>query len=320
MVHNCRRRWEGASAAPDATIFIPAFDFDTRDKSERSPPSSSSDGASNASAVGDSTSPPSPPSSPDRASNAPAVGDGGNCGTPKKGRGQTFLRGLGISTDDLSMSSVALARGMKHLVIERLLLKTVLGDHEETDANNREMSIAGITSLSLFVCRQWRMLPYAHIPTFIRELQSYDKLLNLAKDTTPWMKEAQLHYDSQGNRAKRKRPQEALSWEAASQPLATTVHTTSSHYSAPMAPPTSRRKLIRHSGEPAYASSQSYSQSVITPPPESLAHNHQTEHSSYSYGRPIPQGNESRLCSGAGNGEYPQQPQAQEVLGHYRGP
>lgn len=219
------------------------------------------------------------------------------------------------------MSSVALARGMKHLVIERLLLKTVLGDHEETDANNREMSIAGITSLSLFVCRQWRMLPYAHIPTFIRELQSYDKLLNLAKDTTPWMKEAQLHYDSQGNRAKRKRPQEALSWEAASQPLATTVHTTSSHYSAPMAPPTSRRKLIRHSGEPAYASryptrpppklpsanadpphSQSYSQSVITPPPESLAHNHQTEHSSYSYGRPIPQGNESRLCSGAGNG------------------
>lgn len=79
MVHNCRRRWEGASAAPDATIFIPAFDFDTRDKSERSPPSSSSDGASNASAVGDSTSPPSPPSSPDRASNAPAVGDGGKC-------------------------------------------------------------------------------------------------------------------------------------------------------------------------------------------------------------------------------------------------
>ncbi|KAF2802664.1 uncharacterized protein BDZ99DRAFT_201768 [Mytilinidion resinicola] len=152
---------------------------------------------------------------------------------PKEGRAcqrKTFLTGIGTPITDLSISLIALGRGIKLLVIERLL-KIVLGDDEE-------MGIAGITSFSPFVYHSWRSLSYDQVPIFIREFKNNSKLLNHAKETTPWIKEAQFHYNSQINRsAKRKRQQ----------------LTTLSYYSAPMAPRISRRRLM-HSGELANAS------------------------------------------------------------------
>jgi hypothetical protein len=271
----------------------------------------------------------------------------------KANRGRTFLRALGITGDNLDASSIALNRGIKELVIERLLkklvfkrpLKKLTDNCEETDADIREgtdpeetdseethpeeTSMDGIAVLSLFVYRDWYKVSYELIPILIQGLQvEFSKLLDLAKNATPWMKNAQLYYNNQINPStKRKRYLQAFGREevpaSGSQLLTTTVpladYTTSLRYPAPPEP---RRKLVRCEGELANASrykpstlpsssadpahSHPYSQSFTVLPPGSLANlptQVQTEHSSYSYGHPTPRVNEWRsICPGAGNG------------------
>jgi hypothetical protein len=95
----------------------------------------------------------------------------------KSNRGRTFLRALGITGDNLDASSIALNRGIKELVIERLLQK-LTDTCEETDADIREetdpeeTSIDGIAILSLFVYRDWYKVPYDLIPILIQRFQA----------------------------------------------------------------------------------------------------------------------------------------------------
>jgi len=199
-----------------------------------------------------------------------------------------FVKHLGISGGNIGAVSRHVHRGIKCLVIERLLKNRLTGvtdDYEETGLDNDEETdpddketdldndgetdleeemdlhnshhdgLDGVAVFAAFAYRLWQTIKYNDIPIFIKLFLRSSELLTLAKSRTTWLKKAQRYYDTPGlHGTKRKRQQETSSREETPtsnpQRLAITMPLPYSP-ALPHCSEKPRRRLIPRSSKPA---------------------------------------------------------------------